>query len=165
MLDKKIILLSSGELRKFQLTKALLTAPRILIMDNPFIGLDAPTRELLFNLLERLTRLGELQIVLVLSMLDDIPSFVTHVVPVEEMKVGEKMEREEYVQAFCADNQMRIQEEAGALEELQRRILDLPYEHANFTSDEVVKLNGVSIRYDDRTILKELDWTVMRGEK
>lgn len=47
MLDKKIILLSSGELRKFQLTKALLTAPRILIMDNPFIGLDAPTRELL----------------------------------------------------------------------------------------------------------------------
>ena len=69
------------------------------------------------------------------------------------------------MQAFCAGNQMRIQEEAGALEELQRRILDLPYEHANFTSDEVVKLNGVSIRYDDRTILKELDWTVMRGEK
>ncbi len=97
-----------GELRKFQLTKALLTVPRILIMDNPFIGLDAPTRELLFNLLDRLTRLGELQIVLVLSMLDDIPSFVTHVVPVEEMKVGEKMEREEYVQAFCAGNQMRI---------------------------------------------------------
>ena len=41
----------------------------------------------------------------------------------------------------------------------------MPYEHANFTADEVVKLNGVSIRYDDRTILKELDWTVMRGEK
>ena len=36
MLDKKIILLSSGELRKFQLTKTLLTAPRILIMDNPY---------------------------------------------------------------------------------------------------------------------------------
>lgn len=48
MLNKKIILLSSGELRKFQLVKTLLTAPRVLIMDNPFIGLDAPTRELLF---------------------------------------------------------------------------------------------------------------------
>ena len=46
----------SGELRKFQLTKTLLTAPRVLIMDNPFIGLDAPTRELLFSLLERLTK-------------------------------------------------------------------------------------------------------------
>ena len=35
MLDKPIILLSSGEMRKFQLTKMLLTQPRILILDNP----------------------------------------------------------------------------------------------------------------------------------
>lgn len=159
MLDKKIILLSSGELRKFQLTKTLLTAPRILMMDNPFIGLDAPTRELLFNLLEQITRLGTLQIVLVLSMLDDIPSFITHVVPVNEMKVGEKMEREAYIEAF------RAQDSMAPMEELQQRILDLPYNNDNYTSDEVVKLNKVSIRYDDRTILKELDWTVMRGEK
>ena len=159
MLDKKIILLSSGELRKFQLTKTLLTAPRILIMDNPFIGLDASTRELLFNLLEQLTRLGTLQIVLVLSMLDDIPSFITHVIPVNGMKVGEKMDREAYIEAF------RAQDVALPMDELQQRILDLPYDNTNYTSDEVVKLNKVSIRYDDRTILKELDWTVMRGEK
>lgn len=165
LLDKKIILLSSGELRKFQLTKTLLTAPRILVMDNPFIGLDAPTRELLFNLLEQLTRLGSLQIILVLSMLDDIPSFITHVVPVEGMKAGEKMEREAYLQAFRTDDSVRIQEEGALMEELQQRILALPYDNTNYTSDEVVKLNKVSIRYDDRTILKELDWTVMRGEK
>lgn len=159
MLDKKIILLSSGELRKFQLTKTLLTSPRILVMDNPFIGLDAPTRELLFNLLEQLTRLGTLQIVLVLSMLDDIPSFITHVIPVNEMKAGEKMEREAYIEAF------RSQDVVAPMDELQNRILDLPYDNTNYTSDEVVKLNKVSIRYDDRTILKELDWTVMRGQK
>ena len=35
----------------------------------------------------------------------------------------------------------------------------------NYDSEEVVKLNKVSIRYGDRTILKELDWTVRRGEK
>lgn len=165
LLDKKIILLSSGELRKFQLTKTLLTAPRILVMDNPFIGLDAPTRELLFNLLEQLTRMGSLQIVLVLSMLDDIPSFITHVVPVDGMEVGEKMEREAYLQAFRTHDSVRVQEETGFLDELQQRILNLPYDNVNFTSDEVVKLNKVSIRYGDRTILKELDWTVMRGEK
>lgn len=159
MFDKKIILLSSGELRKFQLTKTLLTSPRILVMDNPFIGLDAPTRELLFNLLEQLTRLGTLQIVLVLSMLDDIPSFITHVIPVNEMKAGEKMEREAYIEAF------RSQDVVAPMDELQRRILDLPYDNTNYTSDEVVKLNKVSIRYDNRTILKELDWTVMRGQK
>lgn len=159
MLEKKIILLSSGELRKFQLTKTLLTSPRILIMDNPFIGLDAATRDLLFHLLDELTRLASLQIVLVLSMLDDIPSFITHVVPVSNRTVGPKMTREEYLKAF------REQDTAQSFDELQQRILNYPYEHANYDSAEVVRLNKVSIRYGDRTILKDLDWTVMRGQK
>ena len=159
MLEKKIILLSSGELRKFQLTKTLLTSPRILIMDNPFIGLDAATRNLLFQLLDELTRLASLQIVLVLSMLDDIPSFITHVVPVSNRTVGPKMTREEYLKAF------REQDTAQSFDELQQRILNYPYEHANYDSAEVVRLNKVSIRYGDRTILKDLDWTVMRGQK
>ena len=159
MLDKKIILLSSGELRKFQLAKTLLTAPRILIMDNPFIGLDASTRELLFNLLNGLAHMDSLQIILILSMMDDIPSFITHVVPVDNMIVGEKMEREMYMQAF------HMQDFVAPMENLQQRILDLPYGNTSYISEEVIKLNKVSIRYDDRTILKELDWTILRGEK
>ena len=159
LLDKKIILLSSGELRKFQLTKTLLTAPRVLIMDNPFIGLDAPTRELLFSLLERLTKMSSVQIILVLSMLDDIPSFITHVIPVDKMEVFPKMEREAYLEAF------RSRDVVTALDDLQQRIIDLPSDGNNYDSEEVVKLNKVSIRYGDRTILKELDWTVRRGEK
>ena len=159
MLDKKIILLSSGELRKFQLTKALLTAPRVLIMDNPFIGLDVSTRELLFTLLERLTKLSSVQIILVLSMLDDIPSFITHVIPVDKLMVYPKMEREAYINAF------RLHDQSISFDELQQRIIDLPYDGNNYESSEVVKLNKVSICYDDRTILKELDWVVNRGEK
>lgn len=63
MLDKHIILLSSGELRKFQLTKTLLSNPRVLIMDNPFIGLDAKTRDLLHELLQKLTEVTPLQVI------------------------------------------------------------------------------------------------------
>lgn len=159
MLDKKIILLSSGELRKFQLTKTLLTAPRVLIMDNPFIGLDAPTRDLLFQLLERLTTLSAVQIVLVLSMIDDVPSFITHVIPVNQLNVGEKLTREEYLHAIAE------KPSADSYVALQQRIIDLPYDGRNYDSEEVVRLSKVSIRYGDRTILKELDWTVRRGEK
>lgn len=159
MLDKKIILLSSGELRKFQLTKTLLTAPRVLIMDNPFIGLDAPTRDLLFQLLERLTTLSAVQIVLVLSMIDDVPAFITHVIPVNQLNVGEKLTREEYLHAIAE------KPSADSYAALQQRIIDLPYDGRNYDSEEVVRLSKVSIRYGDRTILKELDWTVRRGEK
>ena len=122
MLGKKVILLSSGELRKFQLTKTLLTAPRVLIMDNPFIGLDAATRELLYTVLEKLAQLASLQIVLVLSMLDDIPSFITHVVPVDNKTVGEKMPRVAYLQAFREQDALRAEADAASLGELQQRI-------------------------------------------
>ncbi|WP_455584716.1 ATP-binding cassette domain-containing protein [Bacteroides sp.] len=159
MLDKKIILLSSGELRKFQLTKTLLTSPRVLVMDNPFIGLDASTRELLFTLLERLTQMSSVQVVLVLSMMDDVPSFITHVIPVDHLTVFDKMTREEYQEKY----QQKTFEDSFA--GLQQRIIDLPYSDTNYDSEEVVKLNKVSIRYGDRTILKDLDWTVRRGEK
>ena len=122
MLGKKVILLSSGELRKFQLTKTLLTAPRVLIMDNPFIGLDAAMRELLYTVLEKLAQLASLQIVLVLSMLDDIPSFITHVVPVDNKTVGEKMSRVAYLQAFREQDALRAEADAASLGELQQRI-------------------------------------------
>lgn len=128
-------------------------------MDNPFIGLDAPTRELLFSLLDRLTKMSSVQIILVLSMLDDIPSFITHVIPVDKMEVFPKMEREVYLDAF------RSRDTVVPFDDLQQRIIDLPYNDNNYDADEVVKLNKVSIRYGDRTILKELDWTVHRGEK
>ena len=89
MLDKPMILLSSGELRKFQLVKALLTAPRVLIMDNPFIGLDAQTRELLNTLLEGLAKRSAVQLILILSMMDDIPSYINKVLPVANRTVGQ----------------------------------------------------------------------------
>ena len=83
LLDKYIILLSSGELRKFKLAASLFTNPKVLIMENPFIGLDAQTRDQLKELLDMLTKEG-LQIILVLAKTDEIPDFITHIVEVRE---------------------------------------------------------------------------------
>ena len=80
LLDKYVVLMSSGETRKFQLTRTLLRDPRVLILDNPFIGLDAETRNQLKELLSILSKERALQIILVLSKTDDIPEFITHVV-------------------------------------------------------------------------------------
>ena len=157
ILQKPIILLSSGELRKFQLTKTLLSGPRVLIMDNPFIGLDAGTRDLLKSLLAELIKVIGLQVILVLSKSDDIPDFITHVITVENMICGEKLPRSEY-QGVCVPEKMLSDEKIQA-------ILDMPYKDNLYKAANVVKLNKVSIRYGERTILRELDWTVKCGEK
>lgn len=157
MLQKPIILLSSGELRKFQLTKTLLSGPRVLIMDNPFIGLDAGTRDLLKSLLDELIRVIGLQVILVLSKSDDIPAFVTHVITVEDMTCGTKIPRQEYEGVKVPASMLS--------EEKRKAILELLYKDNQYNAENVVRLNKVSIRYGERTILRDLDWTVKCGEK
>ncbi len=163
--DKYIISLSSGELRKFQMAKALATNPRILILDNPFIGLDAQTRKDFRNLLETLTREANMLVILVLSKRDDIPNFITHVLPVEGLRLLPKMRLEEYRKQYAAISRPELSEK------IKDWIADLPvrelkesdfYPH---NGGEILRFRDVSIRYGERTILQPLNWTVHEGER
>lgn len=84
LLDRYIITLSSGELRKFQLARTLLSQPHTLIIDNPFIGLDAATRDQLRHLLRQLSETDNLHIYIVVSRRKDIPDYVTDVVDLSQ---------------------------------------------------------------------------------
>ena len=161
MLDKPIILLSSGEMRKFQLTKMLLTQPRILILDNPYIGLDAATRDLLTDLLMHLAEQG-IQLILVMSMMDSVPDFITHVVTVKDMKVASKMTLADYNQWFKQELDNRVDD---SIQYASKMALAVPRSLHSPFKEEIVRLNKVSIRYGTRTILKDLDWVVWKGEK
>lgn len=154
LLDKYLILMSSGETRKFQLIKALLTKPSVLIMDNPFIGLDAKTRKQLSELLTTLSQEKNLQIILVLSKIDTIPDFITSIVKVEAMTVYPPMPRP-----------FRLKEltEVTARESFHY-LLNLPTREF-LCDEEIVRMNNVSIRYGNRTILKDLNWVVRKGER
>lgn len=161
LLDKYIILLSSGELRKFQLVKTLMSDPRVLIMDNPFIGLDIEARQQLREVLEQISHERALQIILVLSKDDDIPEFITHVVEVRDMLVLDKKTRQEYI----ADRSGNTTSSFGIDDTIRKEILNLPYKDNEYNTEEVVSMRNVSIRYGKRTILESLDWVVKNGEK
>ena len=143
-LDKYIITLSSGELRKFQLTKTLFANPRLLIVDNPFIGLDAETRDQLKELLQKLAEEREMEIMLVIAKTDDIPAFADEVK--ETSPLG------------TVPAHVLSKEKCEA-------ILSLPYHDNDYNCQHVVNMKKVNIRYGERTILKDIDWTVMNGER
>ncbi len=165
LMDKYIITLSSGELRKFQLTRTLLSGPRILIMDNPFIGLDASTRDQLHELLYTLIHETDLNVILVLSKTDDIPTFVTHVLPIVGLSLKDKITREKYLTDYQNSEKIRINKD------IKDWILSLPTKDLSKESfypqdgDEILKFNHVSIKYGERTILRDLSWTVHEGER
>ena len=158
MLDKYVILLSSGELRKMVIASSIFSQPRLLIIDNPYIGLDKEARLQLTNLLQTLSTEHGIQIMLVVNRTKDVPEFITHVVEVNDMTVGEKLTREEYMKK--AEKAATGKSATALLSE----ILNLPYKPEEYHTTNVVDMHNVSIRYGERTILSNLDWTVRNGE-
>lgn len=145
LVDKQMVMLSSGELRRLQIVKALMTDPRVLIIDNPFIGLDAYTRTLLANLLQRLINERGLQLILVVSRKEDIPSFVTRVVEMESRPLFP------YTLEGC-----------GIAD-----IVSCQGPSSEDASGEypIISFRDVSLRYGEHTIFKGLNWEVRRGER
>ena len=148
LLDKYIILLSSGELRKYKLASSLFTAPKVLIMENPFIGLDAKTRDQLKELMRMLANDQGLQLILVLAKTDDIPDFITHIVEVKDMQVMPKVA----IADWKPKSRPALITKKATPTTIQP---DAP---------KMIEFKKVSIRYGERTILKDLDWTVLQGE-
>jgi molybdate transport system ATP-binding protein len=101
----------------------------------------------------------QLQIILVLSKNDDIPPFITHVVEVRDKRVLPKRTLDEYLgQRPPFPDHVLSPEKADA-------IVSLPYKNTEYHTHEVVGMHQVSIRYGRRTILKDLSWTVLNGER
>ena len=106
LMDKPLVTLSSGELRKFQLTRALLGGHKTLVIDNPYIGLDSATRGLLTGLLSSLAQ--TVTLVLVLSRPSEIPPFISHVIPVRDGKAGTKQKLCDYLDSVLAPAVIRL---------------------------------------------------------
>ena len=157
VLDKYIITLSSGELRKFQIARALLAKPRVLILDNPFIGLDASTRDSLSELLGKLASSWKIMMILVMSRWEDMPGFINRVITVDDR--------------HCRpDRQSEMPDQVGN-DEIEKAILSLPekeYPQGGFYPSKkgscILKFNNITVKYDSRTILKDFSWTVHEGE-
>ncbi|MGN0202441.1 MAG: ATP-binding cassette domain-containing protein [Candidatus Cryptobacteroides sp.] len=143
------ILMSSGELRKHSLSKVLSTEPCLLILDNPFVGLDTASRAVLNEQLKSIATGGKTSLMLVLSRVDEIPPYMTHVVEVRDGKVLPKQRLEEWKDG--RDFTPVLPSERKEAETRPER-------------EEIVCLNKVTIRYGDRTILRNLDWVVHKGE-
>ncbi|MDR0711162.1 MAG: ATP-binding cassette domain-containing protein, partial [Prevotellaceae bacterium] len=157
LLDKNIICLSSGELRKYLIINALKSIPKVLILDNPYVGLDDKSRTTLNELLTQLTQQGNMQLILILSNPDEIPDVVTHVLPFLRMSRLPEMSRTD----FLADKKL--------LETLfvrpQSYILPPVQAASEPAYSAILDMHNIRIRYGNRFILKDLDWHVKKSEK
>lgn len=151
LLERPLIQLSNGENKRVQLVKALTTEPEVLIMDNPFLGLDVQGRAILHRGLEELAEHG-IQFIIT-GPSKEIPIFITDVLVLEQGKVLFSGKRS----AYHPEKEL---EHSTPLPDLPE---DMPALKAPFST--AVALHNVTVRYGEKYILQQLNWTVNKGEK
>ncbi len=160
LLNRRFKYLSTGETRKTLLCQALMSEPELLILDEPFDGLDVQSRAQLASLLASLNQQGY-TLVLVLNRFDEIPEFIQHAGVLADCNLTETGEKTALLkQALIAQLAHSEQLDGITLPEPDapsaRHALD-PHQ------PRIVLRDGV-VAYDDRPILNRLSWTVNPGE-
>ena len=87
LLGRRLISLSNGERQKVQLARALAHPMRLLILDEPFAGLDAAARAHFHAVLERLMD-TPLRVLLITTRAEDLPRHITHLLCVARCRVA-----------------------------------------------------------------------------
>jgi molybdate transport system ATP-binding protein len=153
LLDKRLIQLSNGENKRIQLAKALLENPDVLLLDNPFLGLDAEARDMLNALLKKISDRGIA--VIITATAHFIPEFVTDVIELQKENCI-VYKREGFLQSFI-NKSSPIKLNRQLLEELTSQE-DEGFENA-------VQMKNVHVQYGVNTILDNIDWQIKKGER
>src|SRR5471030_698399 len=160
LLDRRFKYLSTGETRKTLLCQVLMQQPDLLVLDEPFDGLDVNARAQLAALLATLAGQGQ-TMVLVLNRFDDIPEFVQNVGVLADCTLASVGPREQVM----ADALVAQLAHSESLSGMAVPEAEDPTARVSPPADSplIVLRNGV-VQYDDKPILHNLSWQVDHGQ-
>jgi ABC-type molybdenum transport system ATPase subunit/photorepair protein PhrA len=104
LVDMPVSNLSNGQTRRAKIARALLGKPEVLLLDEPFMGLDPPTLTRLSPLLRDLAATNSPRLVLTLRPQDPIPDWITHLIFLRgECELAFSGRKEDVLQALRDD--------------------------------------------------------------
>ncbi len=155
LLAKPLLALSNGERRKIALARALMRAPKILVLDDPFAGLDAAFRRHLRDLLESLIRRRAVALVLVGADPADWPRGLTHALRIDRFRVADQGPLARLRRTSAVARLLRAAAPPSRARSARR---------TGATGAELVRFRDVRIGWDETCVLEHVDWTVRAGE-
>lgn len=162
LLNIELIKLSNGQTRRLMIAKALMSRPELLLLDNPYIGLDVAGRTALNNYLDCIIRAGRIKIILVASQ-TDIPSAITHVLLLNHTGIVKSGKKGEVLPLVDKKLKSETSESSVNLQDKIRKLLKTNQAEESF--DTIFSLKQTNISYNHKKILDGINWTVRQGEK
>ncbi|KAH7328283.1 P-loop containing nucleoside triphosphate hydrolase protein [Stachybotrys elegans] len=178
LLDLPVTFLSNGQGRRARIARALLTRPEVLLLDEPFMGLDPPTVTGLSPLLQSLAEKASPRLILSARPQDPLPEWITHLVYLRtDSQVGSMGPKElvldglkKYIQGvklgrLAEDVKLPIhsladvgrvlpsQDSARSHDNRDQKQEALQLRPVNANAEPLVEMEGCRVRYGDKVAL------------
>ena len=144
LLDLKLLKLSNGQQRRLRIARGVLKHPSLLLLDDPFSGLDTASRHELDLCLGRIPQ--DNRTVVLACRPDSVPTWVTNV-----LELG-------------SPYRATARKDYAPPEQFEATVRAEPPALRSY-GPPVVEMRGVTVRHGGRAILTDVDWTVRRGER
>ncbi len=83
LLERRVLGLSGGEQQRVAIAQALLSSPRLLLMDEPMAALDRASRQILMPYIEALQRSLDIPVLYVTHALDEVARLADHMLLIQ----------------------------------------------------------------------------------
>ncbi len=160
LLDRRIRELSSGEMRRFQIGLALGASPRLLILDEPYEGLDPQYRAELASIINELMG-PDRAVVLVTHRRREIPPNITHVIGVRAGRIVFQGRRKDMLDVRRMD---RLYASPAALFSELPAAANAVARPGGTSSEVLIELHNVTVRHPGVSVFENLSWTVKSGQ-
>lgn len=156
--DRGFRVLSTGETRRVMLARALAEKPDLIVLDNPFAGLDIAHRKALAEYLEKLS--DSVQMMIVFAREEDLPDWVDKVAMFERGKLVGLIDKAGW------DTHPVIQQIAAQSEQQSEEMMAIirRYQHSTPFENPIFELKNGKVAYTEKTIFTEVNWRINRGE-
>ncbi|MCQ2582487.1 MAG: ATP-binding cassette domain-containing protein [Treponema sp.] len=180
ILDRGLKYMSTGEIRRTLLARALISKKQFLILSDPFAGLDVQSRTILLdffnNIAENAGKDENLPyIMLGMERWHEIPDAITNVIEFRDKKIhfcGSRADYEKIIKQRTEENAANAQEQKEAFaDELGDTLKDTEVlQNAEDSVDSkeeaeaLIEMNNVNVGWGDHQVLVDLNWRLNKNE-
>lgn len=161
LVTRHIAELSNGEMRRALIARALLSKPKLLLLDSPLVGLDAKSQTIVARNIEEIVDAGQIQTMFASARPEELPPSTTHLLEFNAAGKVVKM-------GPLARKKNRSSKSAKVDLSLKSQPAPASFKISGDSDPEaepIVEMTNITVNYGDHVVIRNLTWTVRKGER